>query len=137
MLYSIGYQKLRDEHELIAILVQHGIDTLVDVRSRPASKRAKFNRQNLEQVIPAAGLRYVWKGDVLGGFGHIADETIVRLAQWQQDKSACLMCMEADHRQCHRHLKIGKMLSRHCVEVVHLTAQSNNGQVGLFDEVGG
>lgn len=136
MLYSIGYQKLRDEHELVAILVQHGIDILVDVRSRPSSKRTEFNRQNLEQVIPTAGIRYVWKGDVLGGFGHIADETIARLAQWQQDKSACLMCMEADHRQYHRHLKIGRMLLRHDVEIVHLNPGSQAGQKDLF-EVGG
>jgi len=117
---------------LICMLRGHGVGVLIDVRSRPRSQREEFDRKNLEPAILAAGLSYCWKGDVLGGIGHIKEETIASLAQWQQDKTACLMCMEADHRKCHRHLKIASRLAGLWVEVIHISTISDTRQGSLF-----
>src|SRR5258708_7741028 len=65
-LYSIGHST-RGLDELIAALQAHSIQTLVDIRSFPMSRRLPhFNRESLERVLPEAGIRYVWMKE-LGG----------------------------------------------------------------------
>ena len=64
--YTIGHST-RTLDELIAALQGHGIDTLVDVRSFPMSRRLPhFNRESLERELPRCGIAYVWMKD-LGG----------------------------------------------------------------------
>ena len=59
-LYTIGHST-RTLEELIQVLQAHGIQTLVDIRSFPMSRRLPyFNREALEKTLPAAGIRYVW-----------------------------------------------------------------------------
>ena len=54
--------------ELTEALQAHSIETLVDVRAFPMSRRLPyFNRENLEQELPAKGIRYVWM-KALGGY---------------------------------------------------------------------
>jgi hypothetical protein len=40
----------------------------VDVRSRPYGRIPVFNRNAIQRWLPEAGIRYLWKGDILGGF---------------------------------------------------------------------
>lgn len=73
MIYSIGYQKLTLEI-LEETLRAHNITLLVDVRSKPYSRKVQFNRKKLEQEL---GNAYIWKGDVLGGkFGPALEKGI-------------------------------------------------------------
>jgi len=66
-LYTIGHST-RSLSELIRALNAHAIETLVDIRSFPVSRRLPhFNRESLEQAVPAAGIRYVWL-KALGGY---------------------------------------------------------------------
>jgi len=66
-LYTIGHST-RTLEELIAILQAHRIETLVDIRSFPVSRRLPhFHRESLEEALPKAGMRYVWMKS-LGGF---------------------------------------------------------------------
>ena len=66
-LYTIGHST-RSLQELIDALKAHEIQTLVDIRSFPVSRRLPhFNRESLEQTLPAAGIRYVWM-KALGGY---------------------------------------------------------------------
>lgn len=65
-LYTIGHST-RSLDELVEALRAHGIRTLVDIRAFPMSRRhPQFNRENLEQELPKAGIEYVWKKE-LGG----------------------------------------------------------------------
>ena len=65
-LYTIGHST-RTLEELIEILRAHSIQTLVDIRSLPMSRRLPhFNRESLEKTLPEAGIRYVWMKE-LGG----------------------------------------------------------------------
>jgi uncharacterized protein (DUF488 family) len=134
LLYSVGYQGMKDPQELVDILKEHDIKILVDVRSRPYSRKAKFNKNNLNRICDLEGIRYVWKGDVLGGFSEIHDEAIKALAEWQGDNVACLMCMEKDPDQCHRKYEIGRRLAEFGVEVNHLPlqAQVESSQQAMF-----
>lgn len=65
-IYTIGHST-RTFDELVADLKTHGICTLVDIRSYPASRRMPwFARESLEKTLPEAGIEYVWKKE-LGG----------------------------------------------------------------------
>jgi uncharacterized protein (DUF488 family) len=66
-LYTIGHST-RALDELIAILKAHAIETLVDIRAFPMSRRLPhFNRESLEAALSKAGIRYVWMKS-LGGY---------------------------------------------------------------------
>ena len=65
-LYTIGHST-RSLDELIEALQAHSIQTLVDIRSFPMSRRLPhFNRETLEKVFPEVGIRYFWMKE-LGG----------------------------------------------------------------------
>lgn len=66
-LYTIGHST-RTLEELIAALRAHQIETLVDIRSFPISRRLPhFNREFLETTLPSSGIRYLWM-KALGGY---------------------------------------------------------------------
>src|SRR5947207_14891331 len=66
-LYSIGHSNVAAER-LIALLEQHRIRTLCDVRSAPYSRyNPQFNRETLATTLQAAGIVYRFMGDRLGG----------------------------------------------------------------------
>jgi uncharacterized protein (DUF488 family) len=120
MLYTIGYQHLTDPDDLVSILLGKRINYLIDVRSRPYGRKYLFNKKRLEGHLPASGINYSWQGDKLGGFAKIHEVDIKTLAIWQKDKTACLMCMEADPNQCHRKYEIAKRLKKYGISVEHI-----------------
>lgn len=143
-LYTIGHST-RSLEELIAALQAHSIQTLVDIRSFPMSRRLPhFNRESLEKALPAAGIQYVWMKD-LGGrrkksledspnvalrndsFRNYADymltpeferaaADLVKLAE--QSRTA-YMCAERVYFKCHRML-VSDWLVAHGNEVLHI-----------------
>ena len=119
MIYSIGYQKL-DQQTLIEILKAHQVETLVDVRSRPYGRKPVFNRNAMQRWLPAAGIDYLWKGDILGGFAPIEDEAIKWLADFGRERTVCITCMEADPEMCHRKMEIARRLEHRGIRVEHI-----------------
>lgn len=119
MLYSIGYQKITVD-QLLEILKKHNIEFLLDVRSKPYSRKYQFNKKALTAILKKHSISYTWAGETLGGFTKIRGSAIRRLSKWQSNKTACLMCMEADPEQCHRHYEIAVRLTRYGVTVNHI-----------------
>ena len=67
MIRTVGHGA-RPVEELVAILGSAGVDTLVDVRRFPGSRRhPQFGRDALAATLRTAGLRYAWEGETLGG----------------------------------------------------------------------
>lgn len=67
LILTIGYGK-RSLEETIRILHERQVEFLIDVRSVPWSRyRPEFTREALRPVIEAAGIRYVFMGEELGG----------------------------------------------------------------------
>lgn len=142
--YTIGHST-RSLDELIAVLQAHSIQTLVDIRSFPMSRRLPhFNREALEKTLHEAGIRYVWLNE-LGGrrkkiredspnlalrnnsFRNYADymltaefqrgiSELIKLAE--QSKTA-YMCAERVYFRCHRML-VSDWLVAHGHEVFHI-----------------
>lgn len=66
-LYTVGHGT-RSTKELVSLLQEHMIDTVVDIRSIPrSSKNPQHNRDTLQDVLSRAGVTYTWMGDSLGG----------------------------------------------------------------------
>src|SRR5438105_9424196 len=139
-LFTIGHSNLEIE-PFLAVLTQHRIETLCDVRSRPASFRfPQFNREPLEAALASAGIRYEFFGESLGG--RPADPRIYRedgLVDYAARRRApdfvagverslalartsvaALLCAEEDPLQCHRFLMICPALLERGITPVHI-----------------
>ncbi len=118
----------------MALLREHGIKMVVDVRSSPYSRYVpQANREALARILEAAGIAYRWAGGRLGGRpgGEVADYELLRdstsfqegvadLVALAAERSTAMMCAEGDHRRCHRHKLITPALLAQHVRVVHI-----------------
>jgi uncharacterized protein (DUF488 family) len=147
VLYTIGHST-RSLDELIGALRAHQIQTLVDIRAFPMSRRLpQFNRDSLEQSLPLAGIRYV-SMTTLGGYRkkileespHLAlrnrsfrnyadymltpefDHAIAELLAIAEDSPTAYMCAERLYFRCHRML-ISDWLVARGHEVLHIDAE--------------
>jgi uncharacterized protein (DUF488 family) len=69
-LHTLGHSH-RSLQELIALLHAAGIQTVVDVRSYPGSRRhPHFSEENLRLALAGGGMVYHWAGRQLGGKRH-------------------------------------------------------------------
>jgi hypothetical protein len=139
-LFTIGHSNL-EIADFLAVLAAHGVRTLCDVRSRPASFRfPQFNRESLESGLASAGIRYEFFGESLGGRPadprvyhedglvdyasrrRAADfaEGIDRALALSRTNATALMCAEEDPLECHRFLMICPALLERGVTPVHI-----------------
>ena len=141
--FTIGHST-RALDEFIALLQAHGVETLVDVRRFPASRRhPHFNGEALAASLRAAGIEYVHE-EALGGrrpaladsqnagwrekgFRGYADYTatpefgaaLARLQSHATARRVCIMCAEAVPWRCHRRLIADALVARG-VRVQHI-----------------
>ena len=137
---TIGYGN-RSLQEVVGLLRRECIQYLVDVRTTPRSRfKPEFSEEPLDVALRAAGIRYVFMGDTLGGRppdsecyenGHVI-YSIVRgkpffkagierlLSALNQDLRVCLLCSEGRPTDCHRSKLIGAALDAVGVSVDHL-----------------
>jgi uncharacterized protein (DUF488 family) len=142
-LWTIGHSS-RSIDELIGMLTEAGIATLVDVRARPHTARhPQFNEEALREACGRANIVYHWAGRHLGGlralrFGsphialeegrrgfadHMGTEIFKRAVSQVVGLAArgptALLCAERNPFQCHRAL-IADYLILQGLSVVHL-----------------
>jgi len=145
-IYTIGHST-RTFDELLGVLKAYQIETLVDIRAFPMSRRLpQFNRDSLEQNLTAAGIRYVWMKS-LGGyrkklledspniglrnqsFRNYADymltpefeQAMSDLIGLAEHSRTAYMCAERVYFRCHRML-VSDWLVAHGHEVLHIDA---------------
>jgi uncharacterized protein (DUF488 family) len=143
-LYTIGHST-RPLEELIGVLQAHSMQTLVDIRSFPMSRRLPhFNREALENTLPEAGIRYLWMQG-LGGrrkksledspnvalrndsFRNYADymltpqfeNAVAELINIGEQSRTAYMCAERLYFHCHR-MMVSDWLVAHRHEVLHI-----------------
>jgi len=144
-LFTIGHSTLLFD-DFLALLVEFKIEVLVDIRRFPGSRRLPhFNRQALEQALPASGIEYVWLEDLGGrrnapqigispnlGLKHPAfrsyadymqtaqfQTAVNRLISIASSKTTVIMCAEKLFWKCHRRL-LSDYLTAHKVLVEHI-----------------
>ena len=122
-LMTIGYEGLSLDQ--FFRLLRHGeVQTLVDVRELPLSRKPGFSKSALSAAVTSHGLSYVHAAplgcprDVRHAYRADGDwarytqrfaehmdtqqEAVMELAERVQSERCCLLCFEADPNFCHR-----------------------------------
>jgi uncharacterized protein (DUF488 family) len=136
VIHTIGHST-RAIEGFTALLREHRIDLLIDVRRWPASRRyPHFHREALAASLSTARLGYLWRGDLggfrkpsanspntawrVGAFRAYADfmltpEFDVIMQEMEQlvaSRRIAIMCAEAVPWRCHRQLLADAFLVR-------------------------
>jgi uncharacterized protein (DUF488 family) len=141
-IFTIGYQGY-SLLELVNILKEQGIDTLVDVRYDAYSKRPEFCKGRLRSAIEEAGIEYIHRPELgtptqlrkkitdagsgqevfklyferISKVNYRYVETVAELAN---QRKMVLMCMEKEPERCHRKILADLLSRRFSFEIVHL-----------------
>lgn len=129
-LWTIGHSN-HPADRFLALLQQHGIETVVDVRSQPYSRFSPHFRQSrLRELLSEIDIGYVFLGEELGGrpkepelYDQAGDVVYDRVAQTERfadglqrlmaaaaTQRVAAMCSEEDPTRCHRRLLITQAL---------------------------
>jgi uncharacterized protein (DUF488 family) len=153
--FTIGHG-VRPVDELVAMLQEGGVRTLVDVRRFPGSRRnPQFNQQPLREVLEEIGISYRHSVELGGRLSNVPGEdrfdclrvaafrsyaARMAAAEWQQalerelaEPAPCFMCAETPWWRCHRRL-IAELLVARGRPVLHLLAPGRREPHRLYDE---
>jgi|WetSurMetagenome_2_1015567.scaffolds.fasta_scaffold221360_2 uncharacterized protein (DUF488 family) len=128
--------------DFIALLKNHSVQVVADVRSSPYSQRhPQFNRGTVEAHLRDAAIDYTFLGDELGARpagqdcyrdGRVSfhelecsarfQEGLRKLMQIAQFRRVALLCAERDPLECHRMILVSHALSRKGIPVSHILA---------------
>jgi uncharacterized protein (DUF488 family) len=139
-LLTVGHSNHSPEH-FQRLLHDNGVDVVVDVRSWPHSRYVEWaDCAKLPELVQAAGAKYLFLGDQLGGrpegaefydadghvlYGRVAAsesfcEGVERLRDGAGKCRIAVMCSEEDPATCHRRLLVAKVLLDQGVAVTHI-----------------
>ena len=140
VVFTVGHSNHALE-TFLGLLHQHGIEVLVDTRSRPSSRFVPhFNSDALRPAIEQTGARFVFLGQELGGRpegaefydvdGHVRYDRVAQTAEFlngvvKVERGAsqhriALMCSEENPAICHRRLLVGRVLGERGTQIVHI-----------------
>jgi uncharacterized protein (DUF488 family) len=139
MIYTLGHSNHPIER-FTALLEQHGIGAVADVRSTPYSRfNPQFNREALKAALASVGIHYVFLGEELGArtkdsacyegdrvsYAKLAASEpfrrgLERLLTGMREHRMALMCAEREPLECHRTILIARELERAGVPVTHI-----------------
>lgn len=142
-IFTIGYEGLSID-AFMSLLAEHDVDTLVDVRELPLSRKPGFSKKALANVLNSSGREYVhmvdlgcpkpirdqyredgnWKHYIRGFMKHLKtqDDAIAELSSLAVSANCALLCYEADSNFCHRSM-VANAVKEYCgAHVTHIKA---------------
>jgi len=145
--YTIGYEGSQAE-DFVRALDSAGIQTLIDVRDVPLSRKRGFSKSSLAAMLETHGIAYVHLkglGDPkpgreaarAGEFGlfrrifgrhmttEIAQRDLDRAVDLVCERACCLMCFEHEHVNCHRSIVADHIVERTGLAIRHLTTRGD------------
>ncbi|MDF2899376.1 MAG: hypothetical protein K0Q46_6162 [Rhodococcus erythropolis] len=150
-IWTLGHG-LKSIEDFLETATHNGIQSIVDVRSTPASTRApQYNAHALRRSLAGIGVSYVPMGAELGGrppedefydaeghvlYRHLAESArfrsgINRLESGARRFRVAILCSETDPTRCHRNLLIGRVLRERGHRVSHILS---DGRTVAFDD---
>lgn len=140
-IFTIGHSTQIVER-FIALLRQHEITAIGDVRSTPYSRmNPQFNREALKKVLAENGIAYVFMGKELGArspdpscylngkvqYGRLAQSPLFasgleRVRKGAKKYRIALMCAEKEPLECHRTILVSRHLATDKTDVLHIQA---------------
>jgi uncharacterized protein (DUF488 family) len=140
---TIGYEGL-DMSTFIGALCANKVDTLVDIRATPLSRKPGFSKKALAGHLSLAGIAYLhvgalgcpksvrdayrvdasWARYKVGYLAHLGKEVAAQnaIALMAGTSNCALLCFEADATRCHRSLVADELNRRHGLGVHHIDA---------------
>ena len=140
-IYTIGYEGI-DIEQFLMLLKRHGIETVVDVRELPLSRKPGFSKKSLAEALNLSGLEYThlanlgcpkpirdryradadWRRYTDGFLRHLKtqDEAIDELTMLAGSSTCALLCFEADFNYCHRSMVADAVKQKCGAKVVHV-----------------
>ena len=128
VIYTIGHSN-RSIEEFVSLLKKHGITCLVDVRRFPTSKFEHFKKEKLASRLARANVRYVYLGNLLGGFRQGGYEEFMKSEEFRaglkkvvslaRKERLAIMCSELLWFKCHRRF-ISDELCKLGFKVIHI-----------------
>lgn len=126
--------------QFVALLQQHDVTAVADVRSQPFSRRAPhFNQAALSATLRRHDIQYVFLGRELGArsndaecyiYGRVQYERlagtdqfkkgILRVLNGTESERIALMCAEKDPLDCHRTVLVARRLQDEGAQVTHI-----------------
>lgn len=143
--FTIGHST-HPRERFIALLHQHGITALCDVRSKPYSRmNPQFDREELEKILPEQGIEYRFLGKELGArsddrrcyeggkvqYERLAETDVFKQGLKRVDRGAkegfriALMCAEKEPLECHRAILVARHLAALGIPVAHIHADGH------------
>lgn len=143
--FTIGYEGL-DIDAFMSLLTEHSIDTIVDVRELPLSRKPGFSKKSLANALNLSGREYAhmvdlgcpkpvrdryredrnWKRYTEGFMKYLKtqDDAIAELSTLVASANCALLCYEADSNFCHRSM-VANAVKDHCgARVTHIKASA-------------
>jgi len=129
--FTIGYGGLKSFDELKDILNKNGITRLIDIRSKPYSRKwrktdVSWNKKALQKYFGGCYIHL----EEMGGLGYetneyerwlkIATNSINEVIEMSKMHKVALMCAEKDPNKCHRKLFAARTLEELGFSVYHL-----------------
>lgn len=144
-IFTIGHST-HPQERFIALLRQHGVTALCDVRSKPYSRvNPQFNREELERALQAHSIAYRFLGKELGArsddpncyeggkvrYSRLAETGLFKLGikrvlrGIKDDFRIALMCAEKEPLDCHRTILVARHLAALGVAIEHIHADGH------------
>ena len=140
--FTIGYEGL-DFDEFLLLLAKHEIETVVDIRELPLSRKPGFSKKAMNASLNLSGIEYVhmadlgcpklvrdryredgnWKRYTEGFRKHLElqDAAISELSDLVGSSNCVLLCYESDFNFCHRSM-VADAVSDNCgAQILHIT----------------
>lgn len=141
-IFTIGYEGMSID-AFMSLLALHGIETVVDIRELPLSRKPGFSKTSLANTLNLSGFEYVhmaslgcpkpvrdryrananWAQYTEGFLQYLEtqDSALAKLSELATTSNCALLCYEADHNFCHRTF-VAKAVQRLCEATVsHIT----------------
>ncbi len=141
--FTIGYEGL-DIDTFMSLLAEHHIETIVDIRELPLSRKRGFSKKALASALNLSGLQYIhmvelgcpkpvraryredgnWKRYAEGFHKHLKTQKVViaELSDLVSSSNCALLCYEADFNLCHRSM-VANAVRDYCgANVEHIKA---------------
>ncbi|HEY0963132.1 MAG TPA: DUF488 domain-containing protein [Pseudomonadales bacterium] len=151
-IFTIGYEGL-DLPAFLALLARHGVETVVDVRELPLSRKKGFSKQALKHELQLAGFGYVhvgalgcprpvrdgykqhrdWGRYTEGFMEHLGrqQEALHDVAHLAATRHCALLCYEADHNFCHRSMVADGLCKYGISDITHIHRDEHRGNASL------
>ena len=140
-IYTIGYEGI-DIEQFFLLLKEYNIETVVDVRELPLSRKVGFSKKILSAALNLSGLEYThlvdlgcpkpirdryradadwnrYKASFLK-YLKTQDHAIDELVELAGSSNCALLCFEADFNYCHRAMIADAVRERSGMRVSHI-----------------